>query len=418
MSSLESLVQRVKLHQERAQEWAEERNKLKTELSILTGKAAARMMCQKELEEQIFQLQKLLGVQPQSSPTASIVTPRRKVLQTAEPPKAESIDHSQPYKYRPRNTLNVHLDCVRALCFYQTQPILVSASDDGTIRVINIDPKPATATKRKVKRNPVNIASLRGHPAPVLVLKSFMKDGVQMMLSGDLEGNVAVWEMPVIGCALYDTHGVVTHHRTKLYKIHSDSIWSIDIVGNKAITASSDGTLKMFNIDDGIAENVKTASKPLFVCGYGDDKYVVCNDNNVIQLFKVNEEIGQTTIPSRAYSMTIVKNEGHLVLGCEDNQIRIINIQKMELIKEFVAHEKPVSGVAVTPCGHFIVSTSHDLKVRVWRVDTYKMEYDDSIHKDKYGEGILCCAASSPSCTKHLFATGGADGSIHVFVQV
>ena len=419
MSSLESLVQRVKLHQERAQQWAKERNELKTELSILTGKAAARMMCQKELEEQIFQLQKLLGVQPLVSPSESaVVTLRRQVAVTMGVSKTELNDHSQPCKYRLRSTLNVHLDCVRAISFYQTQPILVSASDDGTIRVININFKPPTPTKRKVKRNPVNIASLRGHSTPVLVLRTFMKDGVQMMLSGDLDGNVGIWEMPSLGCALYDTHGVVTHHRIKLIKVHDDSIWSLDIVGSKAVSASADGTLKMWNIDDGVSEDVKTASKPLCVCGWAQDKYVVCNDNKVIQLFGESSEIGRIELPSLAYSMTIVQNYDQLVVGCEDNQIRVINLQNMELVKEFVAHDKPVTGVSVTPCGNFIVSTSHDLKVRIWSFGTYNMEYDDSLHKDKYGEGILCCAASSSTCSKQMFATGGADGSIHVFVQV
>ena len=438
MSSFESLVQRVKLHQERSKQWYEERNKLKTELSKLTGKSAAQMMCQKELEEQIMQLQKLLGIQaaPPAAPSNVSITAKHgqkdvsaiavesKKTITAAPSSAEKdTEDAAPYKYKLRNTLNIHLDAVRSLAFYQNQPVLVSASDDGTIRVVNIDPKPAAKptkrkTKTKVKRNPVNIASLRGHGSPVVSMKTFLKDGVQMMLSGDLDGNVAVWEMPIIGCALFDTHGVVTHHRRDFFNIHKDAIWGIDVMNDKAITASADGTLKIWAIDNGkLEETIQTSGKPTLLSVVDGSKFVVSNDNNMIQLFDEKKEIGRVQLVSRASSLTSI-NESKIAIGCEDNQIRIISIPNMEIIKEFTAHEQAVTGLSITPCGKFIISTSNDKHVKAWRISNYQMEFDEQMHKEKYGEGIICCSSNTNLCSKQLFATGGADGSIHVFVQV
>jgi hypothetical protein len=54
------------------------------------------------------------------------------------------------WTYTPRHEIAVHLDCLRALCFYESHPIVVTASDDGTIRIVNFDGK--VTVKRKMVR--------------------------------------------------------------------------------------------------------------------------------------------------------------------------------------------------------------------------------------------------------------------------
>ena len=256
--SFQEITQRVKTHKEKELEWCLRRDEYMKKISILMGQKAAYSLCLETLQKQIEDVKnKILlakGISPppptttpenkqeepqqpaisqevpiftqapsiinviakkasekasasstpQASPAKSEITkPDAKPKETKEKPKKKkrsaASKSSKPaaLKY----TINIHLDSIRAVCFYNSLPIVVSASDDGTIRLTNCEP--VSASGKKV-RNPVNFASLRGHSAPVICLTPFELNKHQYMLSGSFDGTIGLWDLPLKQSNIYD----------------------------------------------------------------------------------------------------------------------------------------------------------------------------------------------------------------------
>jgi WD40 repeat protein len=185
MSSLKTdeYIERVKQHRLLHTRWKTEKEALSRHLAIVTAEKAAAALVKFEVQERIYALQRLLGLPaeisfnsvaaPAPAPTPKPATGRRGGKRQV---KKRSVREDLPmstsapltilpsvlptWTYKPRHEIAVHLDCVRALCFHESHPIVVTASDDGTIRIVNQVGK--LTVNRKVVRSVVNIASLRG----------------------------------------------------------------------------------------------------------------------------------------------------------------------------------------------------------------------------------------------------------------
>ena len=89
--------------------------------------------------------------------------------------------------WAPSFVLRAHLDCVRALAFTETHPALVSASDDGSVKLWNL---------RKLTRGRDDVEpvfSYRGHTSAVLSLA--VSEQRQQIVSGGLDSTVRVWDL-------------------------------------------------------------------------------------------------------------------------------------------------------------------------------------------------------------------------------
>ncbi|OHS97876.1 hypothetical protein TRFO_35841 [Tritrichomonas foetus] len=427
---MNEIIQMVKQHKEKQEKWEAERETLQAELSVLTGKKTAWDLCRRDLEEQIYNLQISLGIMGNGGGNEVSTETNSNIplsSQRSTPESDETTDnfvrptHKTEFQYKFKHCLTIHLDCIRAITFYPSSPLVVTASDDGTMRVINLEPK--SVAKRKVRRPPQNICSLRGHPAPVLCLATLSSGGDPWMVSGALDGSTCVWQLPRNDVTLYDVHGIITHNQMYNHQIHTDAVWSVDTFGTNAITTSADGTLKTWDIFLGTPKEINTCGKPLLCKVCDANHFLVACENDTIQYFENFIPSNQMCLKSgkEITALAISPNDKLAIIGYENGDIKIISYPKLDIVKEIVnVHTHSIASLSLTPCGDFFISCCSDGKVKAWSLQNFE---EKSIGKDekenhltKYGEGALC-AAPSGSCAKSYFATGGADGALHIFLH-
>jgi WD40 repeat protein len=463
--TIPEFMNRVKLHNTRQERWSAEKEALSREISILLGQKAAIDLVRMEFQERIYAFQRTLGlpldialpprpIAPpidtpeidlpplafQSPPAPDTTSSDASTIaseSSAPPSPSESaskrlgkrsirkrgpakvvVVSASAYDYKPKHEITVHLDCVRALCFYESHPIIVSGSDDGTIRVTNLEAKCTVA--RKVVRRVVNIASLRAHGGPVLYLAGFEREQEQMMLSSGTDGVICLWALPAPGGNLYETHGILTHHRVAEIKLHKEAVWSVDILDDLRTGVSADGSgiVKMWQIDAGEGFDLPVHDFGVSVKALTGKKFVVgCKSGNV-RLFDGPKQISVIAAGAAPILKVAVGGEpGQVLAVCDDNLVRVLDTQEGTVTNEVDGHDGGLTSLCLTPDNEFLITIGNDASVNVWRTGEFLRIDNVKLHSTKFGEGALCCAAASAKCGKVCFATGGAEGTVHVFVK-
>jgi striatin 1/3/4 len=446
-----NFADRVKSNRQRNTEWLAEKQILGRELSTLLGRVAAINICRHELENLIFSLQTMLGLEhkldlpsqiepepispeghaPNSATADSPIAEEsvtdsanakpaaRRGAQRAARGKSRFSPRSDPdvgYTYRLKHELFLHLDCIRAITFFNSMPVLVSASDDGTIRLVHLEPK--APANRKIPRIPVTFSSLRGHGTPTLCLASFEYEGNPRLLSGALDGTIGVWTLPRPSVGIYDSHGLICHGRDAEYRLHHDAIWSIDVLGDlkTGISCSADGTVKVWSIGTGDTQKLKIADPPICCKSISEMKFAVGCQNGILHIFEGAVAVGKLEVCQTA----IIKLEVYgdfVIAACGDAKIRCLDLSSMTMTSVIDGHGGGTNGMCVTADGQFLVTVGNDRMLNVWRMDSFDRVEAIPLNAAKYGEGTLCCAASLPSSGKFYFATAGAGGSLQVFLK-
>ena len=446
---MNEMVQMLKHHRDVKMKWEVEKGQLQNELSALTGWKAAIDLCRREMEEQIYNLQLSLGLiedgQNSSqeageknlrlSRTIALSSPLVQSVHEIEAQEEKEADfsgeftrpeHKAEFSYKLKTQISVHLDSIRAVAFYPNSPILVTASDDGTMKVVNLEPKPAPAkkgSKKKIRKPYQSITSLRGHRTPVLSLTTLSSGGDQYMISGALDGTIVVWQLPKPELTLATVYGVVNHNQQFYYKnIHKDAVWSIETFGTTAISASADGTLKQWDIFLGTPTDISTPDKPLLCKVCNNTHFIVaCSNRNLVFYSNL---IPTKTITlegnSEITALSVVHSDRFALIGFEDGNITIVSYPLLEVVKTIQTGPTQVASLSPTPCNDFIIACLSDGKVKAYSMGDFEEKSfggeGKEVHLTKYGEGALCVAPSG-HCAKSYFATTGADGIIHVFIH-
>ena len=464
--SLEDIIKRTKLHKEKQLQWSLKKDDYSKQILVLKGKKAAYSLCLESLQKQIEDVKnKILlakGITPPppqqppqnvqnqqdiansqspnqttplsplpsaisaiakksapSTPQASpLKTPESKPKETKEKPrkkkKAASSKPATPaaLKY----TINIHLDSIRAVCFYNSLPIVVSASDDGTIRLTNCEP--VSATGKKV-RNPVNFASLRGHSAPVVCLAPYEANEHQYMLSGSMDGTIGLWDLPRKQANIYDVTGHVDHHKINEFDFHKDAIWSIATDGLNSVSVSADGTAKYWQIAQSpTTEDLPVSAMPVACKLIAQNEFVVATEDGKLHIFKGNQKASEIDIGAPIHTLSdVVDNK--VCATCGDQRVFIVAIDGSEPPRNFTATKagKRIESCAITSDGECIITTANDREVRVWSTENDQILFSEVMHKEKYGECCLCSAVTSKNLEHSYFATGGAEGTLQIYTH-
>lgn len=329
-------------------------------------------------------------------------------------PKSDSqknSDFSGNFEYNIKWSLSQHLDCVRCVAFHSTLPYIATGSDDGSIRITNLEPP-----KKPKSRNPQQLMSLRGHSGAILSLASYRNN----LISGDVNGQVCVWDFSETKSIMNESHGRVDHHLQYVIEDHKDAVWSIATHENSPyfITVSSDKTIRINGYQPNESMSITIDDGPT-VASFNIDgsMFIVGCTNGHIHIFENKKEIGVFDLQSLIISICPSPNKYHMFIACEDKNIKIFDIQKKEVIKQVVAHELYTSSIALTSDGGFLVTTSPDKTIRIWKLPNLDVVSADSHHREKYGEAGLCVAATPPTNSHEYFASGGADGVVKVFAK-
>lgn len=364
-----------------------------------------------------------LGSNPNNRSSPLLVSPKMlgkkigkelKRRKSSNPPKVGSPKpqkQNDGFEYIIKWSLSQHLDCVRCVAFHPTLPYIATGSDDGSIRITNLDPQKKTKT-----RSMVPITSLRGHSGAILSMASYHNN----LISGDVNGQVCVWNFSEIKSLLNESYGCVDHHIKYFTNDHKDAVWSIATHEDSPyfVTSSSDGTIRIHDIEKQQSTPISISDGPT-VASFNLDgsMFVVGCLNGHVKVFQNKQESGDFNVQSYVISICPSTSKNEMYIATEDKNIKLLNITNGTITKQFIPHELYTSGMSLNSDGRYLITTSPDKTIRVWDSDSLKLLSVDSHHREKYGEAGLCVATTHPTNSHDFFASGGADGVVKVFVR-
>lgn len=365
-----------------------------------------------------------------------------------------SYDITTPSQIRKtwnaKYTLRSHFDGVRALAFHPTEPVLITASEDQTLKLWNL--QKTIPAKKSAALDVEPVYTFRAHTGPVLSL-AVAPDG-DYCFSGGIDATIRCWNMPHSTVDPYDSYDPNVLAATLLG--HTDAVWSLSYLGGnhqQLLSASADGTVKLWSpisksttsnvgpqqlvktfgysptsvgtAEEGNGNNNSLNVVPTAVDWvYEDPAHMVAGYNNAaciiydIETGKsvVRMDTMQDNSSEKFGAITCVVSHPTLPLTItahEDRHIRFFDNKTGKLAHAMVAHLDSVTSLAVDVNGLYLISGSHDCSVRLWNLETKTCVQEITAHRKKFDESIFD-VAFHPS--RPFIASAGADALAKVFV--
>ncbi|KAM9148239.1 striatin-3 isoform 2-T2 [Pangshura tecta] len=328
--------------------------------------------------------------------------------------------------WNPKYTLRSHFDGVRTLAFHPVEPVLVTASEDHTLKLWNL--QKTVPAKKSASLDVEPIYTFRAHIGPVLSL-AISSNGEQCF-SGGIDATIQWWNMPSPNVDPYDTYEPNVLAGTLI--AHTDAVWGLAYSGikNHLLSCSADGTIRLWNPPE----------KLPCICTYNGEKehgiptsvdFIGCDPAHMVTSFST----GSTVIYDLETSQSLVilssqidsglQSNNHInrvvshptlpvtITAHEDRHIKFFDNKTGKMIHSMVAHLDAVTSLAVDPNGIYLMSGSHDCSIRLWNLDSKTCVQEITAHRKKLDESIYD-VAFHPS--KAYIASAGADALAKVFV--
>ncbi|XP_044128460.1 striatin-3 isoform X3 [Bufo gargarizans] len=323
-------------------------------------------------------------------------------------------------------TLRSHFDGVRALAFHPVEPVLVTASEDHTLKLWNL--QKTVPAKKSASFDVEPIYTFRAHMGPVLSL--VVSSSGEHCFSGGIDSTIQWWKMLSSNVDPYDTYDPSVLSGTLLG--HTDAVWGLAHSGvkDRLLSCSADGTVRLWNPPEsvpciGTYNGNKEHGIPTSVDFIGcDPAHAVASFTSgciVIYDLETSQSLLQLSAPSDSsipFCGHINKVVSHPTLpvtiaAYEDRHIKFFDNKSGKTIHSMVAHLDAVTSLAVDPNGIYLMSGSHDSSIRLWNLDSKTCVQEITAHRKKLDESIYD-VAFHPS--KAFIASAGADALAKVFV--
>jgi len=324
-------------------------------------------------------------------------------------------------------TLRSHFDGVRSLGFHPSEPVLITASEDQTLKMWNL--QKTITTKKSTNLDVEPVYTFRGHTGPVLCL--CVSGAGDFCFSGGVDATVRCWNIPPPTIDPYDTYDA-----SVMFNVldgHKDAVWNLSYNSTRQqlLSCSADGTVKLWS-----PSNAKT---PLVATlGETEDGVPTCCD-------WVTGEAGHLVVSFSTAACIIYDAETSAVVmrldtaqdpvsgqpvgpinavlahptlpltitGHEDRHIRFYDNNTGALVHSMVAHLDSVTSLAVDQHGLYLISGSHDCSIRLWNLESKTCVQEITAHRKKFDESIFD-VAFHPS--RPYIASAGADALAKVFI--
>uniref|UniRef100_K9IZC9 Striatin-3 n=1 Tax=Desmodus rotundus TaxID=9430 RepID=K9IZC9_DESRO len=328
--------------------------------------------------------------------------------------------------WNPKYTLRSHFDGVRALAFHPVEPVLVTASEDHTLKLWNL--QKTVPAKKSASLDVEPIYTFRAHNGPVLSL-AISSNGEQCF-SGGIDATIQWWNMPSPNVDPYDTYEPNVLAGTLV--AHTDAVWGLAYSGikNQLLSCSADGTVRLWSPQE----------KLPCICTYNGDKehgtptsvdFIGCDPAHMVTSFNTGStviydlETSQSLVMLSSQIDSDLQSNNHInrvvshptlpvtITAHEDRHIKFFDNKTGKMIHSMVAHLDAVTSLAVDPNGIYLMSGSHDCSIRLWNLDSKTCVQEITAHRKKLDESIYD-VAFHPS--KAYIASAGADALAKVFV--
>ncbi|KAK2587425.1 hypothetical protein KPH14_003138 [Odynerus spinipes] len=320
--------------------------------------------------------------------------------------------------WNAKYTLRSHFDAVRALVFHPTDPVLITASDDHTLKLWNLHK--TVPAKKSASLDVEPLYTFRSHTGPVLCLA--MDSTGSRCYSGGLDGMIRCWTLPSANIDPYDSYDPSVLSQTLTG--HTDAIWGLSMYQTRSqlLSISADGTVKLWSPQskvpllntytseqDGIPTSVdfiRDEPHKIVVAYEGACILFDSETGAIVARLEANETKGVNRVVAHP-TLPLV------VAAHEDRHIRFYDHRSATLAHAMVAHLDAVTSLAVDPHGLYLLSGSHDCSIRLWNMDNKTCVQEITAHRKKFDESILD-VAFHPS--RPFIASAGADALAKVFV--
>ncbi|KAG1727265.1 WD40-repeat-containing domain protein [Suillus paluster] len=277
-----------------------------------------------------------------------------------------------------RMILKGHEDWVRGVAVIPGARLLVTCSDDKSLRMWDLD-----------KAHQV-MEPLWGHDDYVLTVAA-SHDG-RWIASGGWGGNILVWK-------------VSTKNESISFKGHKSAIGSIVFASNSGrfASASADKTVCVWRRDTGkiVLGPLYVGSAALSVSYSPDGRRLAAGTDEHIIVWNAASGKELLKIEQRALEVAFTPDGLHLVSG-NQKDIRISDAATGDIIKQFDAHAEPFQSLAIAPDGSKFATTSSDKTTRFFDLTTFELIDESLEHPD-----IVWCVAFSED--SQLIVTGCED---------
>uniref|UniRef100_A0A8C0H9H3 Striatin 4 n=1 Tax=Chelonoidis abingdonii TaxID=106734 RepID=A0A8C0H9H3_CHEAB len=208
--------------------------------------------------------------------------------------------------WNPKFTLRSHYDGIRALVFHHTESALVTASEDSTLKLWNL--QKTVAAKKNAALDVEPVYAFRAHRGPVLSVA--MGCNSEYCYSGGTDTKIHFWRVPDLSMDPYDSYdpGVLSN----VLEGHTDAIWGLAFSPskNRLASCSADGTVRIWNP----SENPSCLSTYNTECEYGIPTSVVfasTDPAHVVAAFRT----GNTVLYDLETSQPILTLESRAATG-------------------------------------------------------------------------------------------------------
>ncbi|KAM9801565.1 striatin-4 [Neosynchiropus ocellatus] len=334
-------------------------------------------------------------------------------------------DNREEYKktWNPRFTLRSHFDAIRALTFHPSQAVLLTASEDGTLKLWNLNK--AMHSKKNAALDVEPIYTFRAHSGAVLSL-TMGEDG-DSCYSGGLDGTVRCWKMPDLNVDPYDNYD--PDIESSVLAGHEDSVWGLTYssVHHRLASCSADGTVRIWDPQNSspclsVFNKEREHGTPTSVAFVASDpnQAVVSFDVGETLLYDLNTEQSIIALETQTKDGSELINrvvshpsEAISVTAHENRTIRFLDNKTGKVVHSMVAHLDAVTCLTTDPKGTYLISGSHDCSVRLWMLDNRTCVQEITAHRKKHDEAIHDVAFHS---SQPFIASAGADALAKIFV--
>ncbi|KNE67113.1 hypothetical protein AMAG_12188 [Allomyces macrogynus ATCC 38327] len=369
------------------------------------------------------------------SATTTSVRPENGVDDSEADTPASTGTPSSSLFWRPRLQLQHHLDAVRMVEFHPTDPLLASASEDGTVKLWNLP--------SRARRDVEPYLTLRASAAPLLSV-AFDVTG-EFLFSGAADALITVWKVTEnrLPYSSYDKRIRLTH-----FDGHTDAVWDLKAHPSEPFLAScsADGTVRLWDTRlkpvplEAIYQLPDFTAAPTSLAFLVTDpsKLMVSYRDGTLAQFDLATQqpiftlrthahpiydFGQPLIPPPPATPTydpsqinrvVTHSVANLVATVHDDRTaRFFDPVAGTCIHAMTAHTDAVAAAQFHPNGLVLVTGGHDCSMRVWDVGSRACLQEWPAHRRRRDAGIwsVRCAPDGGGG----LVSAGADGVVRVY---
>jgi WD40 repeat protein len=243
-------------------------------------------------------------------------------------------------------TLQGHRRWVRACAVTPDGRHVVSASDDGTLKVWDLDAGHVLAT-------------LEGHASGVAAC-AVTPDGRSVVSASD-DGTLKVWDLDA-GRVLATLEG------------HAAGVTACAVTpdGRRVVSASEDRSLKIWDLAAGsVLATLKGHTWGVTACAVTPDgrRVVSASTDRTLKIWDLASGHALATLQGHEWGVTacaVTANGDRVVSASTDRMLKIWNPATGRVLATLERHSDGVTACAVAPGGQRMISASMDRRLKVW----------------------------------------------------